>query len=813
MDNHTIQVLEYEKGLSIIARYALTEAGRERVLALSPLVDTSQVTSRLKMISEMRVVREWGKTPPLADVEDLREAISRAKVPGAVLDARTVLRIGKLARTSRRVRSFYKEVKEKAPTLSELALGLNEASELEKKIDAAIDDDTNIKDGASPALRKIRREKGRLSAKIASSLQSILAKGNLQQHLQDSIVTIRNGRYVIPIRTEAKGKLEGIVHDTSQSGATVFIEPITTVKLNNQLRSLELEEKDEIYRILTALTAAIGERASDLIVNLELLTEIDVINAASRFSVEFDCTEPGTNAEGRTVIKGGRHPILIDMHKKETGPEPVPLDMSLAGKGHGVLITGPNAGGKTVALKTIGLITLLARTGLHVPCDDGTDIGLFDDIYADIGDEQSIELSLSTFSSHMRNIIGVLGRAGEGALVLLDEVGAGTDPFEGAALARTIIEDLLSKDATLVATTHHMSLKVFAHENPLLDNASMEFDSDNLKPTYRLIQGVPGASHAFEIASRLGLSDELLTRARGYCGKESVEFEELTRDLLEKMRGLSAEEAGIEAKQRKIDQVLAEYEKRLHEIKEHRTQIKQEALKEAKNVVDDAKRTVKKLVKELKDKEPDPKHARKVEQEIKEKAGSIDKAIEKIAEAGETRRPLKDIKVGTRAYVKPLSREGTVLTEPDSKGRVEVVVGALKAEVSAADLLEPEPKAGKGKGAGGAKDEGTKEDTRPGETPGTEKARLFEYEAKEIPVEIDVRGMTAEDAWETVDKYLDDVALYGYDSVRVIHGKGKGILSKRIREMLTSHPRVKRHRFGELAEGGTGVTVVEMDKG
>jgi DNA mismatch repair protein MutS2 len=805
MDKHTIQVLEYEKGLGIIARYASTDAGREHVLALKPLKDASEVTSRLEMISEMRVLLEWGKSLPLGDVEDLREAFSRARTPGAVLDARTVLGIGGLARTSRLVQGFFREVKEKAPRLSTLAGDIRNLGDLEKSIDSAIDEDTNIKDGASPALKRIRREKGRVSARIASSLRDILARENLQPHLQDAIVTIRNGRYVIPVRVEAKAKLEGIVHDTSQSGATVFIEPMATVALNNSLRSLEIEEKDEIVRILAALTDSIGHLASDLILNLGILTEIDVINAAARFSVDFACTEPGMNTEGRTVIRGGRHPILIDMHKSQAGAPPVPLDVALAGKGHGVLITGPNAGGKTVALKTIGILTLLARTGLHVPCDDGTDIGLFDDIYADIGDEQSIELSLSTFSSHMRNIIAILGRAGAGALVLLDEVGAGTDPLEGAALARTIIEDLLSKDATLVATTHHMSLKVFAHEHPSLENASMEFDSDRLKPTYRLIQGVPGASHAFEIASRLGLSDDLLTRARAYCGKEQVEFEELTRDLLEKMRTLSVEEAGIEAKQKKIDRVLAEYEQRLREIKERRRDIEKEALKEARSVVDEARRTVKKLVKELKEKEPDREQARKVEKRISEHAGIIRKAIERIDEAGETRRPLKDVAVGARVFVRPLSREGTILTEPDSKGRLEVVVGALRAEVAAGDLLEPDAEGGKEAGAGEA--------TGEARTEGQAQARVFEFEAKEIPTEIDVRGMTAEDAWEAVDKYLDDVALYGYDSVRVIHGKGKGILSKRIREMLSGHARVKCHRFGELGEGGTGVTIVEMDKG
>jgi DNA mismatch repair protein MutS2 len=789
MDKHTIRVLEYEKVLGLVARYAATEAGGARIVALAPLDDASEVSSRLKMISEMKSLMEWDKSVPLAGVSDVREAVSRAKVPGAVLDARMILLIGSLARTSRLVFGFFRDNKEKAKLLWKMTSDLRELRDLERQIDAAIDEDTNIKDGASEKLKRIRREKVRVSARISSALSDILARENLQPHLQDSIVTIRNGRYVVPVRAEAKSKLEGIVHDTSHSGATVFIEPMKTVTLNNTLRSLQLEEKDEIVRILAALTDSIGSSAGDLIGNLGILTELDVIRAGARFSKEFDCSEPSTNREGRTTIKGGRHPILVEMQRSGDGGAAVPMDMAIGQRGRGVLITGPNAGGKTVALKTIGILTLLARTGFHIPCDDGTDIGLFGKVYADIGDEQSIELSLSTFSSHMKNIIAILDNADSDALVLLDEVGAGTDPSEGAALAHTVIEELLRKDAALVATTHHLDLKIFAHENPRLENASMEFDSENLKPTYRLIQGIPGASHAFEIASRLGLDDSLLERARAHCGGERVRFEELTRDLLEKMRKLAVEEAGIEAKSKEVDDLMAEYERMLDELKRQDREMKRQALKEAKSVVDDAKRTVTKLVKELKQKQPPPHEAREIEKRIREKAGRIDEAIEEMAEALETRVRLKTITVGARAYVKPLSREGTILSEPDEHGRVEVVVGPLRVEVAAADLFE----------AG---------------APAPEKhPRVFEFEARQVPSEIDVRGMTAEDAWEVVDKYLDDAALYGYDSVRIIHGKGKGILARKIREMLVSHPGVKSHRFGDIGEGGTGVTIVGIERG
>lgn len=789
MDKHTIRVLEYEKVLNLVARYAATEAGKQRIGTLRPLDNPSDVVGRLRLISEMKTLMEWDKAIPLAGVHDVREAISRSTVPGAILDAGTILKVGMLARSARLVRIFLLENKGDAPGLWELAAGLSDLGDLERSIEVAIDEDTNIKDGASAGLKKIRQDKARVSARISSALSGILADENLQSHLQESIVTIRNGRYVIPVRAAAKSRLEGIVHDTSQSGATVFIEPLKTVELNNTLRGLELEEKDEIVRILSVLTSSIGACAGSLLVDLEILIELDVVRAGSRFSREFDCREPGTNCDGRTIIKGGRHPILVELQRADDGQAAVPIDLVVGEPASGLLITGPNAGGKTVALKTVGMLTLLTRTGLHIPCDDGTEISLFAKVYADIGDEQSIELSLSTFTSHMKNIITIIAHADSDTLALLDEVGAGTDPSEGAALARTVIEELLAKGATVVATTHHMDLKIFAHEHPGLENASMEFDSENIKPTYRLIQGVPGASHAFEIASRLGLGNDLLSRARVHCGGERVRFEELTRDLLEKMRKLAVEEAGIEAKRTRVDDLMAEYERRLDELKKHDRQIKREALKEAKSVVDDARRTVTRLVKELKQSQPAPDRARTIEKQIREKAGRLKDAIDEMERAEETRRQLKGVTVGTKAYVKPLSRQGIILSEPDAHGRLEVVVGALRVEVGVGDLFEPDPEAIKP-----ARD-------------------IVQFEAKEVPQEIEVRGMTAEEAWEKVDKYLDDAALYGYDSVRVIHGKGKGILSKRIREMLASHPRVRKHRFGDIGEGGTGVTIVEMEKG
>jgi DNA mismatch repair protein MutS2 len=790
MDKHTIRTLEYDKVLTLISRYASSDAGVACVLALEPLPDAQAVSRRLKLVSEMKSLLEWGRTPPLAGVVDTRDAVSRAKTAGAVLEARVLLAILVTARTARLAKKFFVDNIERAPLLGKGASELIDLSALERTIDKAIDEDTNIRDGASARLRQIRQDKVRITARIASTLQRILDSENLRQHLQENLITIRSGRYVVPVRAESKNTLSGIVHDTSQSGATVFIEPMETVGLNNTLRSLELEEKNEINKILAALTEAVREVADGLVADMEALFRLDVVLAAARFSVEFRCSEPTVNQVGRIVVRSGKHPILIETQRARGEGSVMPLDLELGPERRGLIITGPNAGGKTVALKTLGILTLLARTGLHVPAADGTDLALFEKIFVDIGDEQSIELSLSTFSSHMKNTIKVLAGADAGALVLLDEIGAGTDPAEGTALARAIIEELLARGATLVVTTHHMDLKVLAHENPLLENASMEFDSRNLAPTYRLIQGVPGASHAFEIASRLGLGEDVLSRARTYCGSDRVKLEDLSRDLLEKIRRIEEDEVAARLRRKQADEVVGEYERKLADLKTHEKDLRKRALIEARGIVDETKRTAERVVaelKELKETKAEPRLAREAEKQIREEAARVADAVAELEGPALRREPLREPVAGARAYVGPLRLEGIVVSDPDDKGRVEVAVGALRAEVGVADLFEPAASA-------------------------PVRQAAVSFEAKQVPAEIDVRGMTAEDAWEIVDKYVDDAALCGLPFVRVIHGKGKGILARRIKEMLAVHPSVKAHRFGDLGEGGTGVTIIDLAK-
>lgn len=783
MEKHTLRVLEFDKILALVAPFACSGAGRSRVLELSPLDSRDEALTRLRMVTEMRRVLEWGRTPPLSDIRDVRPVLARAAIPGAALDAASILDVGSAARAARLVRAFFDRNRDYCGSLWEFASHLTEHRDLEKAIDRAVDEDTNVKDGASPALRRIRQEKARISARISKALSGILNKEDVGVHLQESIVTIRNGRYVIPVKSDSKSKVSGIVHDTSQSGATVFIEPMETVPLNNSLRTLELEEKDEILRILRELTDAVRGEASDIENDVKCLCDIDASYAGAGFSMDYGCCEPQINETGRTVIVGGRHPLLIRQAKSDLSLSVMPLDVAIGDGRRGVLITGPNAGGKTVALKTIGVLTLLARTGLHIPCEDGTDIDLFEKIYADIGDEQSIELSLSTFSSRMQNVINILSNADSRTLVLLDEAGAGTDPLEGAAIARAVIEDLLEKEAVVFATTHHTSLKVFAHENDLIENASMEFDSSTFRPTYRLIQGIPGASHAFEIASRLGIEKGLIERAKDYCGGETVRFEDLTRELLEKMRTLDEGQSKVEARRKEIDDMRAEHERRLAEIRDHDRELKKQALREAGSIIENARRSAQEYVRALKAMRVDAEEVRRLESEIREEAGRLREAAEELEEPGT---PLVEIRVGGRAFVKPLASEGVILSLPDSRGRVEVLVGSLRAEVRVGDLFEAVGREVK------------------------RAAPPVEYELKEVPLEISVRGMTAEEAWEAVDKYLDDALLCGHRSVQIIHGKGRGVLSKKIREMLSGHPRVKSYRFGDYYEGGTGVTIVEL---
>ncbi len=786
MDTHSIQVLEYEKVIDLVSRYAISVVGKQMVLGFQPIDDIENIRARQRLISEAIWIIDSGEAVPLYSINDLSPIIDKASVPGSVLDEKSLLEVAKLAKASRHARAFLEKKKSEVPNLWKTVSDLADLSDLEHEIEDAIDVDGNIKDTASARLKEIRRARIRLSEKIRSALEEIIASNTSRIYLQDEIITIRNGRYVIPVRSDSKSRIAGIVHDTSQSGATVFIEPLKTVELNNSLRSLDLEEKEEILRILRFLTSEVAKVSDHLRMALERISLVDAIFACARFAKDFNCSAPVITEKPTLRLRNARHPILVEMFRRGDIEKVVPLDLDVTRKG--VIITGPNAGGKTVALKTIGLLVLLSRVGLHIPCGDGTEIGLFDDVFADIGDEQSIEMNLSTFSSHTGNIVRILNKADSRSLVLLDEIGAGTDPSEGAALARSVIEELIQRDAMVIATTHQSDLKVFAHENPDLENASMEFDEVNMAPTYRLILGIPGASHAFEIASRIGMPEHLLERAKGYIGEERVRLEDLSRDLALRIRSLEEEKQHVEIEKRKLRSMVEEYEKRLAELRSEEKKIRKQALLEARSIVEGARRMIAEITESVKRKRPTLPEVREIAKMVAQESQEISKAIEEIEEP-KAEKPLEKVRVGETAFVVPFGKDCVILSEPDENGKVEVAVGSIRAEVSLGDLCEPHEKVA------------------------NESVSHMEFKPKEVPMEIDVRGLTADDAWAEVERYLDDAALYGYDWVRIIHGKGKGILARKIWEMLASHPAVRNYRFAEMNQGGTGVTIVELSKG
>lgn len=787
MDTHSIQVLEYGKVMNLVSRYAVSVVGSKRVLEFQPIDDIENIRTRQKLISEAILIIDSGEAVPLCPLDDLSPLIDKASISGSVLDEKSLLEIAKLAKASRHARTFFEKKRPQVPSLWGKISDLADLKDLEREIEDAIDADGSVKDTASDRLRQIRRQKIRLSEKIRSVLEGIIASNTSRIYLQDEIITIRNGRYVIPVRSDSRGRIAGIVHDTSQTGATVFIEPLKTVELNNNLRNLDVEEKEEILRILRFLTSWISRVADDLREALDRISFVDAIFACARFAKDFGCSSPVVSDQPGLKLRNARHPILVEMFRRGDIQKVVPLDIDVTHKG--VIITGPNAGGKTVALKTIGLLVLLSKVGLHIPCGDGTEIGFFDNVFADIGDEQSIEMNLSTFSSHMGNIVRILKNAGSRSLVLLDEIGAGTDPSEGAALARSIIEELIGRGAVVVATTHQSDLKVFAYENPELENASMEFDEVRMAPTYRLVVGVPGASHAFEIANRIGMPEHLLGRAREYIGEERVRLEDLSRDLSLRIRALEEEKEGIEIEKRKVRSMTEEYEKKIAGLKAEEKEKRKEALLKARSIVESARRMIAEIMESVKRSTPTLPEIRQVAKRIGEEYQKIDEAIKEIEEPPQ-RKHLDRVRVGEKAFVVPFGRDCVILSEPDKDGKVEVAVGNIRAEVSLDDLCAPCER---------------KVDS--------ESISHAEFKPKQVPMEIDVRGLTADEAWAEAERYLDDAALYGYDWVRIIHGKGKGILANKIWEMLASHPAVRNYRFAEMGQGGTGVTIVDLGKG
>ncbi len=782
MNEKTLKKLEYDKIMEILSSECGSSLGKELVDQLSPSRELGVVSARQKETTEAREVLMLQPNFSLGGIRNVKDAVALAQKNG-VLEGSRLLEILSTSKAGKRVKLNLTQMKGEFPILKDLAGRINFINSLETAIEDAIGDDGNVLDTASVELGNIRRQIRVANDRIKDKLDGLIRNPNQSKYLQDPIITIRNDRYVVPVRQEYRNQVPGLIHDQSASGATLFIEPMSVLDLNNDLKRLHGKEEEEIQRILVRLSGMVMDNAVELKENLAVLAELDFIFAKGRLSLRWDAFEPILNDQGHLHLKKARHPLL--------GERAVPIDLEMAPELSGIIITGPNTGGKTVSLKIAGLFVLMAQAGLHLPTADRSKVAVFRGIYADIGDEQSIEQSLSTFSSHMVNIVNILEKAGKNNLVVLDELGAGTDPVEGAALAMAIIDTLLAKGSKVIITTHYSELKAYAYNHERLANASVEFDIDTLRPTYRLLMGIPGRSNAFDIALSLGVSANVIAKADEYMSKESKEVANFLANLEEGR--VETEKAKEEAKELKarVEQMEREIRGREEALRMKETQMMEKARDRADRIVREKRREAEALVKELKDlvNEENAKVREVTMKQAREKVKKIENMAPEWVEPTYSGRPLEKVKIGDEVYVPRLKKNAAVV-EIISDKEVRIQAGIMKVNMKVKDLRAPH--------------QSEKEVER------TRHAQVSASKARTFKTEIDLRGMTGEEAWMDLDKYLDDAVMANIESVRIIHGLGTGVLKKMVYENLKKDTRVKEQRLGGYYEGGAGVTIATL---
>ncbi len=789
MNDKSIKILEYNKIIEMLKAGAASEMTRQVISQLKPLTDIYEIRHLLQQTTEAVKVIMIKGNPPMSAFYDIAPALMRAR-KGGTLTMQQLLQISYNMRTAGTMSTFLEKDLTDIPALDAIREVISVNRALENEITRCILSEDEMADTASSELRSIRRSIVRQNEAIKAKMNHMLGSAENKTLLQDSIVTMRDGRYVIPVKQEYRSRFPGIVHDQSSTGATLFIEPQVIVNMNNELKQLFLDEKKEIDRILAELSGRVAENYHGLYNNQKLLVELDYIFAKGKFSLSYRGEEPHISDEGILDLKQARHPLL-DQKKA------VPINASLGRSYSTLIITGPNTGGKTVTLKTAGLLSMMAASGLHIPASSESIIPVFEDIFADIGDEQSIEQSLSTFSSHMNNIVNIVDRAGPGCLVLLDELGAGTDPTEGAALAIAVLEKLRANGALIFATTHYTELKKYAISTAGVQNASMEFDVETLSPTYRLTIGIPGKSNAFEISRKLGLSESIIDKARELLEGRDIEFEDVIAALEDDRKKAEEERDQAIALNIAMKKQKQELEKREAEIKQKKSEILAKAREEAREIVREAKDTTREVQKELRELNRIDSIAErnKVFDESRRKVRNLEGRYREKTVKQVNSRPVKasDLKIGNRVRVLSLDQNGEITGLPDDKGNVTVQMGILKATVNIRDIMliddvkkpKPSPKQ-------------------------RSYSSMYQAKAMNMSTTINVRGQSLDDAVMNVDKYLDDAFMAGLKEVTVIHGRGEGILRTGLQQMMKRHKHVRDFRKGAYNEGGDGVTVVQL---
>lgn len=790
-----LKILEFDKILEKLQGYTESEPVKKRISKLEPFSDLEKVRVAQKETTEaMSTLLKLGNPLVNLSVCDVRNSVKRAE-QGGVLTPREFMDISRVLYVARRMKSYLSEASEECTVLGELREKLLTAKALEDRINACIISETEIADDASPDLSAIRRKMKNLNGKIKETLNSMIHSAHYKKFLQDPIVTMRSDRYVIPVRAEYKSEVPGIVHDTSSTGLTLFIEPMGVVNSNNEIRDLKNKEQREIEKILSELSVSVTESSHEIFVDVVGILELDFIFAKGKLSLDTNGTEPILNDKGIINYKRARHP-LIDKDKV------VSNDISFGKETDTLVVTGPNTGGKTVTLKTVGLLSVMAASGLHITANEGSDAAVFSKIYADIGDEQSIEQSLSTFSSHMVNIVKILKNVDSNTLALFDELGAGTDPTEGAALAIAILEHLRAKGVKTLATTHYSELKLFALTTDGVLNASCEFDVKTLQPTYKLLIGIPGKSNAFAISRRLGLSESIIDRANTVLSDEDIRFEDVIGDLERSRREATADAEENARLKRELKDLREEIERDREKLKKNKSRILDEAHRQAKIIVMDAKSEANEIIRDLEKMRQKGIKAGNIEDKkqavrdtLKKREDTLDEKMKKAAKPKERFvDPPKNLKAGESVKIIDLDQEAVVLKVPDKSGNVRVEAGIIKMDVHITNLRRID------------KSEEEKAKVAQYIPP----VRSFESKAKTATTELDVRGQYPEEAWANTEKFIDDCYLAGISPVRIVHGKGTGVLKKHIREMLRKHRYVVSHRPGIFGEGEDGVTVVEL---
>ena len=794
--NKALVTLEFDKIKEMLAQACSTEGAKAMALALMPSTDFETVKKRLAHTSDAKRLINAKGYPSFSAPESTVPASERA-YKGAVLSPKELIEVASLLYSSRVTLDYIHTDKPFTTSLDEIFERLMPARETEERIKRSILSEDMIADEASPALAEIRRKIRLTNNKIKDTLQNYVG-GERLKYLQDNLVTMRNGRYVVPVKAEYRNELKGLVHDTSASGATLFVEPMAVVEANNELKTLTAEEGHEVERILFSLSAEVGELTSVISLNYRNLTELSYFFGAATLAMQMRAESPSIVKEHKIELKRARHP-LIDRERV------VPIDVSLGGEYKTLIITGPNTGGKTVTLKTLGLLTAMAQAGLEIPALESSTIGVFDSILVDIGDEQSIEASLSTFSSHMVNVVDILNCVGEGSLVLFDELGSGTDPIEGAALATAILERAREAGALTAATTHYSELKVYALETEGVQNASCEFDIETLRPTYKLVVGTPGKSNAFAISEKLGLPKEIIDRAEHLIERDDKRFEDVIERLDTNRMQMEREREVAEQMRREYESYKLEAERKLEEkIKKSEEEISKQTLK-ARQILDSARASSEFIFRQLEDlKRQEDKEKRgemmnlareEIRRRMRESEGLMEGVSIKDVSLDDDYKLPRPLKVGDKVYLVTVAQEGVVTATADKKGLVSVTAGILKTKVTEDKLRlldgtqkfrrkEPEKKVGEGK---------------------VKRTIVSSFKS-----EVDVRGMIGDDAWFVVDKYLDDAVLAAVPTVRIIHGKGTGALRAALWKCFKTDRRIKSYRHGEYGEGDAGVTVIEL---